>query len=98
MRTLHRLFMCAVYAVVVIVVPHSGIAQQGTGVSGSPSATSTIDGKQLPTPDPKFGGVISENALDSKPWWAPRKGPYPVCPISAIRFLGMGIGEVRSHT
>ena len=27
---------------------------------------------QLPAPDPKFGGVIKNNALQSKPWWAPR--------------------------
>ncbi len=37
-------------------------AQQTTGVPGSPSATTTIDGKQLPPPDPKFGGVIKDNA------------------------------------
>jgi hypothetical protein len=30
-------------------------AQQLTGAPGSPSATTTIDGKQLPAPDPKFG-------------------------------------------
>ena len=29
-----------------------------TGVQGSPSATTSISGKQLPAPDPKFGGVI----------------------------------------
>ena len=32
-------------------------AQQATGESGSPSATTTLDGKQLPPPA-KFGGVI----------------------------------------
>ena len=42
---------------------------------GSPGATTTIDGKQLPPPDPKFGGVIGEKASDSKPWWAPRVVP-----------------------
>ena len=35
-------------------------AQQTTGAPGSPSATTTIDGKQLPPPDPKFGGVIKD--------------------------------------
>ena len=39
------------------------MAEQITGVPGSPSATTTIDGKQLPPPDPKFGGVIKEDAL-----------------------------------
>ena len=43
--------------------------------SGSPGATTTIDGKQLPPPDPKFGGVIKENAAQSKAWWAPRVVP-----------------------
>jgi arylsulfatase len=42
---------------------------------GSPEATTSIDGKQLPAPDPKFGGVIKDDALNSKPWWAPRIVP-----------------------
>jgi len=50
-------------------------AQQVTGVLGSPSATTTLDGKQLPPPDPKFGGVINERASESKQWWAPRVVP-----------------------
>ena len=50
-------------------------AQQVTGTLGSPSATTTISGKQLPPPDPKFGGVIKDGALQSKPWWAPRVVP-----------------------
>ena len=50
-------------------------AQQVTDTLGSPSATTTIDGKQLPPPDPKFGGVIKDDALQSKPWWAPRVVP-----------------------
>jgi arylsulfatase A-like enzyme len=50
-------------------------AQQVTGVPGSPEATTTITGKQLPPPDPKFGGVIKEKASESKAWWAPRVVP-----------------------
>jgi len=50
-------------------------AQQVTGTLGSPSATTTVSNKQLPSPDPKFGGVIKEGALQSKPWWAPRVVP-----------------------
>lgn len=34
----------------------SALAQQVTGVPGSPGATTTIDGKQLPPIPPKFGG------------------------------------------
>jgi len=50
-------------------------AQTITGTTGSPSATTSIDGKQLPAPDPKFGGEIKNDALQSKPWWAPRIVP-----------------------
>ena len=53
----------------------SALAQQVTGVPGSPEATTTIDGKQLPPPPPKFGGVIKERASQSKPWWPPRVVP-----------------------
>ena len=51
------------------------IAQQVTGELGSPDATTTISGNQLPPPDPKFGGVIEEKATESKPWWPPRIVP-----------------------
>ena len=50
-------------------------AQQTTGEPGSPRATTTLSGKQLPTPDPKFGGVVKEKASDSKAWWPPRVVP-----------------------
>ena len=50
-------------------------AQQVTGVLGSPSATTTIPGNQLPPPPPKFGGVIKESYKDSKTWWPPRVVP-----------------------
>ncbi|MBX9758467.1 MAG: arylsulfatase [Beijerinckiaceae bacterium] len=50
-------------------------AVQTTGSPGAPGATTTIDGRQLPPPDPKFGGVINNGALQSKPWWAPRIVP-----------------------
>ncbi len=50
-------------------------AQQINGVPGSPDATMTIDGKQLPAPPIPFGGVIKESAKDSKPFWPPRIVP-----------------------
>src|SRR5512136_1795606 len=52
-----------------------GMAVETTGVPGSPSATTTIDGKQLPAPPPKFGGVIKDTAAQSKPYWPPRVVP-----------------------
>jgi hypothetical protein len=50
-------------------------AQQVTGTPGSPGATITVTGQQLPPPPPKFGGVIKEKASESTPWWAPRVVP-----------------------
>ncbi len=53
----------------------SAQAQQVTGTLGSPSATTTIPGNQLPAPAPPFGGVIKDDALQSKAWWPPRVVP-----------------------
>jgi len=53
---------------------------QTTGKPGSPGATTTIDGKQLPAPEPKFGGKITNDALTSTPWWAPRIVPPAQAP------------------
>ncbi|MGR9434187.1 arylsulfatase [Rhizobium leguminosarum] len=50
-------------------------AQQITGTPGSPDATVTIDGKQIPPPPVPFGGVIKESAMDSKPYWPPTVAP-----------------------
>ena len=53
----------------------SAWSQQTTGVPGSPNATTTIDGKYLPPPPPKFGGEINLSARDSKPYWPPQVVP-----------------------
>jgi len=50
-------------------------AEDTTGVPGSPSATSTIPGSQLPAPAPKFGGVMKETTKGSVAWWPPRVVP-----------------------
>ena len=50
-------------------------AQQVNGVLGSPGATTTIDGRQLPPPDPNFGGVIKQREPESTPRWALRVVP-----------------------
>ena len=42
---------------------------------GSPDATRTIDGQYLPAPPQKFGGEISLNAAQSKPFWPARVVP-----------------------
>jgi len=46
-----------------------------TGEPGSPSATVTLEGKQLPPPPPPFEGVIKETAKDSTPYWPPQVVP-----------------------
>jgi len=61
--------------IVCLSVASMTFAQTVTGTLGAPSATTSIDGKQLPAPDPEFGGEIKNGALDSKPWWAPRIVP-----------------------
>ena len=66
-------FLAFIVAVMLTVAP--AIAQQITGVPGSPGATTTLDGNQLPPPPLTFGGVIKESATDSKPWWPPRVVP-----------------------
>src|SRR5512139_1926233 len=70
--------LSAIAGAVFLALP--AMAVETTGVPGSPSATTTIDGKQLPAPDPKFGGVVKEDALQSKPWWAPRIVPPKQAP------------------
>jgi hypothetical protein len=65
----------AIGAAMILVAPVIALAQQITGTPGSPSATTSLSGKQLPPPDPKFGGVIKDGVLQSKPWWAPRVVP-----------------------
>jgi len=58
----------------------TGASPQISGKLGSPSATTTISGKQLPPPAPKFGGVIKDNAVESTPWWPPRVVPPKEAP------------------
>ncbi len=53
----------------------TAMGQQITGTPGSPSATTTIDGKYLPPAPAPFGGVINLEAKDSKPYWPPRVVP-----------------------
>ena len=60
-------------------------AQQVTGELGSPSATTTVNGKQLPSPDPEFGGTIKEKASESKAWWPPRVVPPKGAPPNLAR-------------
>ena len=64
-----------ILATAVMALAPCALAQQITGTPGSASATVTIDGKQLPAPPMKFGGVLKEDVKDSKTWWPPRIVP-----------------------
>jgi len=44
-------------------------AQESVIAPGAPGATATPDGRYLPNPPTPFGGQISPNAVDSKPYW-----------------------------
>lgn len=69
------------------------LAQQATGVPGSPSATTTIDGKYLPPQPPKFGGQINLDAATSTPYWPPQIVPPKGAPnILLIMTDDMGYG------
>jgi arylsulfatase A-like enzyme len=72
--TRHILFN-SIFTCILVAAATSLQAQQINGTPGSPNATVTIDGKQIPPPPMPFGGVIKESALDSKPWWPPRIVP-----------------------
>src|SRR6266446_8368917 len=76
MKSARQILLGGMLAAAVIAGAPSANAQiQTTGTPGSPGATSTTDGKQLPPPDPNFGGVIKEKASESTPWWPPRIVP-----------------------
>ncbi|MBK9520778.1 MAG: arylsulfatase [Rhodocyclaceae bacterium] len=70
-----RLLEFVLAGITTLGLPGATVAQQVTGILGSASATTTLSGKQMPPPDPKFGGVIKEKASESKAWWAPRVVP-----------------------
>jgi arylsulfatase A-like enzyme len=68
-------FGCVIACLTFILVLGPVAAQETTGVPGSPSATTTVDGRYLPNQPPGFGGEINLNARDSKPYWPPRAVP-----------------------
>ena len=77
MKSVRQIILTSMQTCILIVAAASLQAEQiqTTGTPGSPDATTTISGKQLPPPEPKFGGVIKDDALQSKPWWPPRVVP-----------------------
>ena len=59
-------------AMAAAICPSLLTAQQTTGTPGSPSATTTIDGRYLPSPPQPFTGVINLDAQQSTPAWPAR--------------------------
>ena len=57
----------------------TSLAQQTTGTPGSPGATTTIDGKYLPPPPPKFGGDINLQASQFQTILAGPRGAAQGC-------------------
>jgi len=59
----------------ILVISVSAQAQEVTGTPGAPSATTTVEGSQLPPPPQPFGGKIERNAAQSTPYWPMRVVP-----------------------
>lgn len=72
-QRLSKQLQCLTGALLMASIPTLG--QQLTGTPGSPNATTTITGKQIPTPPEKFGGVINTTVKDSRPYWPARVVP-----------------------
>ena len=66
MKSLGWLGKYATAMVVLFTTSSASFGVEVNGKLGSPSATTTIDGKQLPAPEPEYGGKIEKAALDSK--------------------------------
>jgi len=74
MVTSRRLTGAAAVLALLFAAPEAR-GQKVYGVPGSPSATMSIDGAQLPAPPQKFQGKIEKTAPASKPWWPARIVP-----------------------
>src|SRR5947208_12408253 len=72
MKSARQILFGVMLAAAVMAAAPSARAQQINGTPGSPDATVTIDGKQIPPPPMPFGGVIKESVKDSTPYWPPR--------------------------
>lgn len=70
-----RFFYFAVAFVTVPVLCDAAYVPQTTGDPGSPGATTTIDGLQLPPPPQTFKGKIGKNVAQSTPYWPARIVP-----------------------
>jgi arylsulfatase A-like enzyme len=80
-------------AIMAVALPARAQEIQTTGTPGSPSATTTVDGRYLPAPPQPFQGQINLNAMQSKPAWPPRVVPPKGAPnILVIMIDDEGFG------
>jgi len=70
-----RIWALACLVACCIAFPTPVSAEKGATKSGSPNATATISGNQLPPPPTPFRGRIEKNAAQSTPAWPPRVVP-----------------------
>src|SRR6476620_1115075 len=75
MKSTRQFLLGGMLAVAAAAVAPSAHAQKIYGQEGSADATMSINGKQIPAPPLKFGGVLKEGVKDSKVWWPPRLVP-----------------------
>ncbi|WP_264566148.1 arylsulfatase [Flavobacterium sp. N3904] len=64
----------------VAISPSARAQIQTTGTPGTPSATTTISGKEIPAPQPTDDSKIGATVADSKIWWPPRVVPKKGAP------------------
>lgn len=75
MKLKASLFICALFFTATPLLSSAAYTPQTTGTPGSPGATTTIDGLQLPPPPQPFKGKIEKNAAQSTPYWPARIVP-----------------------
>ncbi len=91
LNALGRWLVLSVAVPLLLIAPAE--AQQVTGTPGSPDATTTIDGRYLPSPPQPFRGQIGLNAAQSKPAWPERVVPPEGAPnILLIMTDDVGFG------
>jgi hypothetical protein len=67
-------------------------AIQTTGKPCEPSATTTVDGKYLPSPPAPFGGEINLDAKNSKPCWPAQVVPPKGAPNILLIMTDIKLG------
>src|SRR5262249_47254270 len=93
MRPSPLITTASIVTLAALLTTEPALPQQITGTPGSPSATTTIEGNQLPPPPQKFEGKIERNAAQSTPYWPMRVVPPPGAPhVLPTITAGTGFG------